>query len=112
LEEAEFCESIIMMHLGKIVVSGSPEKIRKRYADLPLFEIETPDPSRVFNLVESQPWVSEAAIMGGSVHVYAETNEPVALLEQFLKENRIETFSISKALPTLEDIFVKVTQND
>lgn len=112
LEEAEFCENIIMMHLGKIVVSGSPERIRKRYADLPLFEIETPDPSRVFNLVESQPWVSEAAIMGGNVHVYAETNEPVALLEQLLRENRIETFSISKALPTLEDIFVKVTQND
>lgn len=111
LEEAEFCENIIMMHLGKIVVSGSPEEIRKRHADLPLFEIESSDPTAVFNLIESQSWVSEAAIIGGSVHVYAETGEPIASLRQLLQENRIETSSIHKALPTLEDIFVKVTRH-
>ncbi len=111
LEEAEFCENIIMMHLGKIVVSGSPEEIRKRHADLPLFEIESSDPTAVFNLIESQSWVSEAAIIGGSVHVYAETGEPIASLRQLLQENRIESSSIHKALPTLEDIFVKVTRH-
>ena len=112
LEEAEFCESIIMMHLGKIVVSGSPEGIRKQYAVLPLFEIDTSDPVSVFNVVESEAWITNAAIFGGNVHVYAEIVDPVASLEQLLKKNHIDKFAIAKASPTLEDIFVKATRND
>ncbi len=57
LEEAEFCEGIVMMHLGKIVVQGSPEGIRRQFSDLPLFEIETPRPFEVFSLLESEPWI-------------------------------------------------------
>jgi ABC-2 type transport system ATP-binding protein len=106
LEEAEFCEKIIMMHLGEIVVQGSPEGIRRQFSDLPLFEIESKRPIEVFNLLESERWISEAAIFGSSVHVYAETGDPVPSIEQLLKRNGIEKFTISKAAPTLEDIFI------
>ena len=111
LEEAEFCESIIMMHLGRIVVSGSPEGIRKQFADLPLFEIETSKPVEVFNLLESEPWISDAAIFGGNVHVYAETGDPASVIEQVLNKNGIAKYTITKAAPTLEDIFINVTRN-
>ena len=110
LEEAEFCGSVIMMHLGKIVVQGSPEGIRRQFSDLPLFEVESPHPIEIFNLLEPQPWISEAAIFGGNVHVYAETRDPVESIEQVLKKNGIEKFSISKAAPTLEDIFVNANK--
>jgi ABC-2 type transport system ATP-binding protein len=110
LEEAEFCEGIIMMHLGKIVVQGSPEGIRRQFSGLPLFEIETPHPIEIFNLIERQPWISEAAVFGGSVHVYAETNDPVSSIEELLKRNRVEKYSIAKASPTLEDIFINANR--
>ncbi|MFZ1082740.1 MAG: ABC transporter ATP-binding protein [Candidatus Kryptoniota bacterium] len=110
LEEAEFCENIIMMHFGKIVVSGSPEGIRREFADLPLFEIETQSSMKVFNLLESEQWVTEAAILGGNVHVFVQIDDPVAALEHVLKENRIEKFSIKKAAPTLEDIFINANR--
>jgi len=111
LEEAEFCEGIIMMHLGKIVVQGSPEGIRRQYSDLPLFEIETSRPIEVFNLIEGESWISEAAVFGGSVHVYAETGDPISSIEQLLKRNGIEKYSISKAAPTLEDIFINANKS-
>jgi len=110
LEEAEFCEAIIMMHLGKIVVQGSPEGIRRQFSDLPLFEIETPKPIAVFNLIERESWISEAAVFGGSVHVYAETDDPVSSIEDLLKRNRIGQYSITKAAPTLEDIFINANR--
>ena len=110
LEEAEFCENIIMMHLGQIVVNGSPEGIRRQFSDLPLFEIETAQPLRLFNILEREPWISDAAIYGNNVHVYAETNAPDEALEAVLKRNSIAEFKIVKASPTLEDIFVKQTR--
>ncbi len=110
LEEAEFCENIIMMHLGKIVVNGSPEGIRKEFSDLPLFEIETAKPLNVFNTLEQESWITDAAIYGNTVHVYAETGEPVSSIEAALKKAGISGFQITKAAPTLEDIFVKETR--
>ena len=110
LEEAEFCENILMMHLGRIVVNGSPEGIRKQFSDLPLFEIETAEPLKVFNMVEQESWITDAAIYGNNVHVYAETQGPVEALDEVLKKNGIADFKIVKAAPTLEDIFVKETR--
>lgn len=110
LEEAEFCENIIMMHLGKIVVNGSPEGIRRNFSDLPLFEIETSEPLSVFNIVEQEPWITDAAIYGNNVHVYAETERPETAIESVLKKNGIAGYQIVKASPTLEDIFVKETR--
>ncbi len=112
LEEAEFCESILMMHAGNIVVHGSPEGIRREFADLPLFEIETKDPIHVFNLLEPESWITEAAILGGNVHVFAMTDDPVSTLKEFLRKNSVETFSIKKAAPTLEDIFVNANRGN
>ncbi len=110
LEEAEFCENIIMMHLGKIVVNGSPEGIRREFSDLPLFEIETPQPLSVFNILEREAWISDAAIYGNNVHVYAETEHPIEALKEVLKRNSLTGYKIVKASPTLEDIFVKQTR--
>lgn len=110
LEEAEFCESIIMMHIGKIVVSGRPEEIRKKYSDLPLFEVETSEALKVFDLLETQPWVTETAILGGNVHVYAQTPDPPAAIEGILRKNEIRKFTIKKAAPTLEDIFINANR--
>lgn len=112
LEEAEFCESILMMHDGNIVVNGSPEGIRREYADLPLFEIETKNPFKVFNLLEPEPWVTEAAILGGNVHVFAKTDDPVSAIKDILRKNKIDEFTIQKAAPTLEDIFVNANRVD
>lgn len=110
LEEAEFCETILMMHLGKIVVSGKPEEIRTRFSDLPLFEIETGDSLKVFSLLEMQSWVTETAILGGNVHVCAQVPDPVAAIGKVLRQNGIEQFSITKADPTLEDIFINANR--
>lgn len=110
LEEAEFCENVIMMHLGKIVVNGSPEGIRRRFAGLPLFEIESREPLAIFNIMEQAPWITDAAIYGNNVHVYAETDNPVSAIEQTLRGKEITDFRIVKADPTLEDIFVKETR--
>lgn len=110
LEEAEFCEEIIMMHMGKIVVSGRPEAIRRAYSGLPLFEIETADPIKAFAAIESEPWISEASILGGNVHVFAQTDDPVSALERVLRDNGIQKFSIQKATPTIEDIFINANR--
>lgn len=110
LEEAEFCETIIMMHLGKIVVNGSPEGIRRQFADLPLFEIESASPLNVLNILEEQSWITDAAVFGNNVHIYAEVDDAVRTIEGVLRDGGISGFRIVRASPTLEDIFVKETR--
>lgn len=112
LDEAEFCENIMLMHLGKILIQGAPARIRAQFENLPLFEIRCQNAVEILQALEHEPWVNELSVLGGSVHLYAEEGITTTYLENFLRGKGLSSFlTIERTLPTLEDIFVKVTQN-
>ncbi|MGC9092337.1 MAG: ATP-binding cassette domain-containing protein [Bacteroidota bacterium] len=111
LDEAEFCENIMLMHLGKILIQGAPAKIRAQFENLPLFEIRCQNAVEILQALEHEPWVNELSVLGGSVHLYTEDGITTMDLENFLRDKDLSFLSIERTLPTLEDIFVKVTQN-
>jgi len=111
-DEAEFCENIMLMHLGKILIQGAPARIRAQFENLPLFEIRCQNAVEILQALEHEPWVNELSVLGGSVHLYAEEGITTTYLENFLRGKGLSSFlTIERTLPTLEDIFVKVTQN-
>ncbi|MGC8594953.1 MAG: ATP-binding cassette domain-containing protein [Candidatus Kryptoniota bacterium] len=110
LDEAEFCESVIMMHAGKIVVHGSPAEIRARYSNLPLFEVTCKSPEKVLSILEGEKWISEATIIGDKVHIYGNTDDCEERLSKLLAKACHDDFLIQKTNPTLEDVFIKVTR--
>lgn len=110
LDEAEFCENVIMMHAGRIVVHGSPLEIRERFSNLPLFEVTCTAPGKILSILEGEEWVSEATMLGEKVHVYGSTEDSEERLLKLLKENCHDHFLIQKTNPTLEDVFIKVTR--
>jgi len=112
LDEAEFCENIMLMHLGKILIQGAPARIRAQFENLSLFEIRCQNAVEILQALEHEPWVNELSVLGGSVHLYAEEGITTTYLENFLRGKGLSSFlTIERTLPTLEDIFVKVTQN-
>jgi hypothetical protein len=102
----------MLMHLGKILIQGAPARIRAQFENLPLFEIRCQNAVEILQALEHEPWVNELSVLGGSVHLYAEEGITTTYLENFLRGKGLSSFlTIERTLPTLEDIFVKVTQN-
>ncbi len=110
LDEAEFCESVIMMHNGRIVVQGSPIEIRTRYSNLPLFEVSCKSPEKILSVLEGEEWISEATILGDKLHIYGITDDSEDRLRKLLIRECHGEFLIQKTNPTLEDVFIKITR--
>lgn len=105
LEEAEYCNNIILIDLGKIIAQGNPKQLKSNYIHHPIFEIQCENIVEVMKMLEEQNFVDEVSIFGNSIHMI--TNEKLKESEQInklLEDRNIK--SISKITPTLEDVFI------
>ncbi len=41
LDEAEYCNRIMLIHEGRIIAGGTPEELKTKYLQTPVFEVET-----------------------------------------------------------------------
>jgi ABC-2 type transport system ATP-binding protein len=98
----ELCDRILLMNLGKTMLYGRLDTIRKDYTSTDI-HLQTPSilPSRIKG-VETMKRVNEVFLL----HL-EEGIAPQTVLQQLLKlDVEIEKFEL--ALPSLDDIFIKV----
>lgn len=113
LEEAEYCNNIILIDTGKLIAQGNPKQLKTNYIKNPIFEIESDNVVETMEILESQIYVSETSIFGNNLHVI--TNEKFQSVEQiknlFINSN-IEIKRIDKIYPTLEDVFIHLLEKE
>ena len=101
----ELCDRIVLINQGKSVLYGDTNEIRRNFAgqevDVRLRE----------SLPENLPGVKEVKkINGGSRLVLDESADPKGLLKMLVeKDLTLEQFEV--ALPTLDEIFIKVVKD-
>src|SRR5271170_2943020 len=108
MEEAEHCDRLAILNLGKLVALGSPAQLKSQIGgDVILFETQTPDTAQALSLQLSQRFGVEATVFGNSVRLeHAQGHRFVApAVEAF--PGIIEAVSVSK--PSLEDVFIRRT---
>ncbi len=56
LEEAEYCNDIILINAGRIIAAGSPKELKERHITTPILEVQCSNVIESLSLLERQPW--------------------------------------------------------
>lgn len=109
LDEAEYCNHIVLINAGKLIASGSPTELKVRHITRPILEIRMAGGNIVEALetIRSRPWALETSVFGTSLHVMVEHEEEgIRLITSTLAASAIPVRRIERIVPSLEDVFL------
>lgn len=110
MDEAEYCNRLVLIYRGNIVASGSPRELKQNYMSGELLLVECNDVGKALELLQTAPGVDDAAIFGNALHlVVPEASGAVSGVTRYLSEHGITTTRIEPIRPSLEDVFVSLT---
>jgi len=110
LDEAEYCNTIMLIHAGKIVAGGSPRQLKTEHIRYPMIEVNCTDIIESLNILQQQDWVIESSVFGTLLHVSVENEEAGSRkIKEVLSENNITVHGIERIVPSLEDVFIHLT---
>ncbi len=109
LDEAEYCNHIILINAGKLIASGSPSELKVTHITRPILEVLVSGGKIVEALetVRAAPWALETSVFGTSLHVMVgEEKEGRMLITRTLDGAGIPVRRIERIVPSLEDVFL------
>jgi ABC-2 type transport system ATP-binding protein len=109
MEEAErLCDRVAIIERGKIVDMDTPEVLIRRHCPERAVVLSTDDP-----LAESRfrsiPTVDEVIVKDGRITVRGSGSDLVTEVIRCISEGGMEVTDFRTVLPTLEDVFLRVT---
>ena len=113
-EADQLCDRVAIIRQGKIVVEGSPERLKSSLHGEHIVEVvfdkDVPD---LVNLLASRAGVREVAKRGGKYEIHtSDASVIIAEVAQFARSNSLKIVSLNTKEPSLEDVFVKYTGLD
>lgn len=111
LEEAEFCNNIILINAGKLIAEGDSKTLKTKYIDGDIFEIDCDKPVLAMELLENRDFISDCSIFGNKLHISVEKGvHPEQNIKSILEESGIKLIAIDPISPTLEDVFINLVE--
>jgi ABC-2 type transport system ATP-binding protein len=112
MEEAEYCERLLLMSRGRIVAEGTPAQLRAVPVE-PIFELHTDDAARAVAALQAQPGVVDAAMFGRAVHVaMSEAAGAERAIGSALAARQLRCDRLTAITPSLEDVFVSLVRRE
>jgi ABC-2 type transport system ATP-binding protein len=112
MEEAEYCNRLVLMNRGKVIALDDPAGLRARMEE-PLLELKTSAPPHAVEALKDLDVVLEAAMFGRDVHaVVANESEARQAITTVLAERSIPLQKIELVQPSLEDVFVALVRKE
>ncbi|RKY91791.1 MAG: ABC transporter ATP-binding protein [Ignavibacteriae bacterium] len=114
LEEAEFCNNIILIDAGNLIAQGNPEELKTNYIKHKILEIECEKTAEALDILSNTDFVEDVSIFGNNIHANVSdaqlSKEKIkASLED---EHSIKVNRIDEITPTLEDVFIHLLEKD
>jgi ABC-2 type transport system ATP-binding protein len=107
MDEAEHCQSLAFIHLGRIVARGTPQEIKEKIMKGQVMEIDCLNPDLALSALRDSSLFDEVALYGALIHVVGEDLESHRpAMERLLQEQGIEIRSMDIIAPSLEDVFI------
>ena len=115
MDEAERCGTVAYLYLSKLIVSGHPEDLKEMPEVTPegMRRVEAVCKEGVAVLMASArtlPYVHAVTIFGTSLHLLVDENVSNEKIDADLEAFGISSVSVRDILPTLEDVFVRLTE--
>lgn len=114
LEEAEYCNNIILINAGKLIAEGNPKELKSKYLKFPIYEVACTNPIEALELFQNKKFINETSLFGNSLHLIVN--------EQFSDESQItdcissvpsmNLLRMQRITPTLEDVFIHLLEGD
>ncbi|MGE5365093.1 MAG: ATP-binding cassette domain-containing protein [Bacteroidota bacterium] len=112
LEEAEFCNNIILINAGRLVAEGTSKELKEKHITNTILELECDRVVDAMELLSKESWVLETSIFGNYLHL--SVNDEVKARETITgiltDKNRINISRIDRIVPTLEDVFIHLLE--
>lgn len=110
MDEAEYCNRLVLIYRGNIVAAGSPLELKQKYMTGDLLLVECDDVGKALELLQDAPGVDDAAIFGSALHlVVGNASEAIVAVKSFLSEHGVSVPKVEAIRPSLEDVFVSLT---
>jgi ABC-2 type transport system ATP-binding protein len=107
LEEAEYCNDIILINAGRIIAGGSPKELKERHITVPILEVQCPQVIEALAILEQQPWAVETSVFGVSIHVSVSDERAAKRdIPKVLSAKGLRLDSLERITPSLEDVFI------
>lgn len=122
LDEAEFCNRIILINAGKLIAAGSPKELKQEYIKNKVIEVDCSDIYKATEILEKENFVESISIFGNSLHVTLKekidsdlklaVDEIEIITELIGKAPQIKINRISEISPSLEDVFLYLIEKN
>jgi drug efflux transport system ATP-binding protein len=113
LDEAEYCNDILLINGGRLIATGSPKQLKERHITYTIFEAEATDIVNALELLRKEPWVIEISLFGTYLHIGVKDGvEAPAKISSVLMKHGITIRRIEKITPSLEDVFLHLLTQD
>ncbi len=115
LDEAEYCNDIILINAGSLIASGSPTELKTEHIRMPLLEVTLAEGEVVDALetVRAQSWAIETSVFGTKLHVMVDDEAAGRKrLRELLSGESSRIASVERIVPSLEDVFLYLLEHD
>jgi ABC-2 type transport system ATP-binding protein len=113
LDEAEYCNNIILINAGKLIAGGTPSQLKRDYIVHPILEVTCQKVVDALEIVRAQPWVLEVSVFGTRLHVMVkDEHEGASQLSALLAAPTFGLGTIQRIVPSLEDVFLYLLDRD
>jgi ABC-2 type transport system ATP-binding protein len=111
LDEAEHCHRIAIIQAGRLAALGTATELKQVFAERPIIEVQAVQPVAAMEALERLPDVEKTSLFGTSVHaVLRSAVEPEQTIARALAAAGLEARSVTRVMPSLEDVFLDVVE--
>jgi len=110
LDEAEYCNDMVLMHGGRVVAQGSPGQLKRQAISGPVIEVDCSDPVKGMAVLRQLPLATETALFGTLLHVSLEQEGDLPAVLAALGEAGISVSRSGRIVPSLEDVFIRLIE--
>lgn len=111
MDEAEFCNVIGMMYRSRLIALNDPDSLKEAMTGA-LFEVDCRDPGRAEQILKGFHSAREVAAHGVLLHVLMNNEDEKIQLVKAIQENGVIVDRIERVLPSLEDVFVSLIDQE
>lgn len=109
LDEAERCDRVAIMHVGKLAALGPIRELKETFADRPIIELRGSDPVGLMAWLDKSPDVEKTSLFGTAVHaVLRGSKTPIDAVVDGLRSSGLAVDTARPVVPSLEDVFLDV----